>query len=187
MLTKSMLSKTRNIEDMLHLDLAQFSKTWHRSESSGVLTWRASEAKVCQVAFRINQWSLSLDYVLSNEMPLESVRDTINFGFSDQSFSGRRRWFLCNGCGLRCRVLYLDKRFLCRACCGGVYLSQTGSARITGTFKGERARAKLGVSASRNPRPADKPKGMHWRTFRRLNKDIMDADEAFFEAVRRRI
>jgi hypothetical protein len=86
-------------------------------------------------------------------------------------FGGRRPWWLCpnSGCGRRVAVLYSSEMFLCRHCLDLAYPSQRKSTGDRALRRAGRIRERLGwIPGIINPK-GFKPKGMHWRTFDRLN------------------
>jgi hypothetical protein len=96
---------------------------------------------------------------------------------------GMRHWFLCRGCNRRCRIVYGGTRFRCRRCCGAKHESQYQHRCLTVADRRWALRRRLeergsvpwpgGLDAGLGP----KPKGMHWRTYQRLEAwdDAMEA------------
>ena len=89
-------------------------------------------------------------------------------------FGGQRPWFLCpaKGCGRRVAILYEGGTFACRDCHQLAYPSQRELACDRAVKRADKIRARLGWEQGiANPKGWQKPKGMHWRTFARLNKE----------------
>jgi hypothetical protein len=88
---------------------------------------------------------------------------------------GRRPWFLCEPpgryCGRRVALLYSGgELFACRRCYGLAYESQQQSEFLRGLRKAQKIRVRLGGSPNLlHPLP-EKPKGMHWRSYRRIKR-----------------
>ena len=111
---------------------------------------------------------MNLSYSVGTEHDKAEVREAFPMSFTEQPYGGRRRWFVCIGCGQRCRVLLGGRYFRCRQCYGATYPSQYETIRCRGLSKAEKAREKVGAEPGiANPWPR-KPKGMHWNTYRRL-------------------
>jgi len=96
----------------------------------------------------------------------------IHLDWTDCNLGGKRFWFLCpaRGCGRRVAVLYSSGIFACRHCYQLAYPSQreTGYNQPNGTA-GKQAPQQAGLGAGLSQRPwREKPKGMHWNTFKRL-------------------
>ena len=84
---------------------------------------------------------------------------------------GERHWFRCpaRGCGQRVAILYGGAVFACRNCHRLVYPSQRESEHDRAARKADRIREKLGwFGGILEGSDLGKPKGMHWRTYRRL-------------------
>ncbi|MDF1817394.1 MAG: hypothetical protein P1U54_02020 [Immundisolibacteraceae bacterium] len=87
---------------------------------------------------------------------------------------GERPWFRCpaRGCGRRVAILYGGGIFACRHCYQLAYPSQRKTYDDRAARRADRIRERLGWEQGiLNPKGWEKPKGMHWRTFERLNKE----------------
>jgi len=98
-------------------------------------------------------------------------------------FGGERPWFVCsvwkNGryCGRKVTKLYgAGRLFACRHCYGLAYASQQESARQHGLQKAQAIRQRLGGSASLMDAFPERPKGMHRRTYDRLQRRCESAE-----------
>ncbi len=85
-------------------------------------------------------------------------------------YGGQRAWWRCPavGCGRRVAVLYGGKVYACRHCHKLTYSTQRKLADDRATSKADKIRKRLGWDAGILNLPGGKPKGMHWRTFARL-------------------
>ncbi len=98
----------------------------------------------------------------------------IQLDWTTCNFGGTRPWFRCpaNGCGRRVAVLYVGAIFACRHCHQLAYPSQRETDYDRAARRANKIRERLeweqGVL---NPKGWKKPKGMHWRTFERLNAE----------------
>jgi hypothetical protein len=94
-------------------------------------------------------------------------------------FGGLRPWFNCPGqnCNRRVGKLYwADGCFVCRRCLGLAYESQQQNPGVRAARRAEKIRARLGGTAAEPFRV--KPRGMHWRTYRRLCEEAEKAEAA---------
>jgi len=85
-------------------------------------------------------------------------------------FGGTRPWLRCRTCNSRRSILYgldEDGSFSCRKCMGLFYSSQDETKMKRLWRKQNRIEAKL---AGRYR--CARPKGMHWKTFRRISGDL---------------
>lgn len=88
-------------------------------------------------------------------------------------YGGQRAWFHCpaTGCGRRVAILYCGGIFACRHCYRLAYACQRKSASDRAMQRADGIRERLGWEPGiLNPR-GWKPKGMHWRTFKRLEAE----------------
>ena len=87
------------------------------------------------------------------------------------NYGGARAWFLCpaRGCSRRVAKLYLGGAiFACRHCYRLAYSSQRESTDDHAARRADKIRVQLGWDVGILNLAGGKPKGMHWRTFRRL-------------------
>jgi hypothetical protein len=112
----------------------------------------------------------------------EDVREPVPLTWTGCNFGGERPWFLCPGvangvrCGRRVAVLHgLGKYFLCRHCYDLAYESQRESGMYRALHKAQDIRERLGGSADMTTPFPKKPKGMRWKTYRRLRDEHDEA------------
>ncbi|ASF48083.1 hypothetical protein [Methylovulum psychrotolerans] len=89
-------------------------------------------------------------------------------------YGGVRHWFTCPAvrCGKRVAVLYQGgKYFACRNCYRLAYRSQRDTQSDRLIHKADKLRDKLGWEPGILNGNGDKPKGMHWKTFRQLQAE----------------
>ena len=90
------------------------------------------------------------------------------------NFGGSRVWFRCPalGCGRRTAKLHGGSIFACRACHRLAYASQNESAADRKARRAETIRERLGWPGGiLDGDGFGKPKGMHWQTFYRLERE----------------
>ncbi len=138
------------------------------------------------------QWSRDGEVVASIRVRTEPGRIILNYRhrsggeeWKDESypvrldwtacnFGGERPWFLCpaRGCGRRVAILYGDGIFACRHCHQLAYPSQRETYDDRAARRADKIRERLDWEQGiLNPKGWKKPKGMHWNTFDRLNKE----------------
>lgn len=89
-------------------------------------------------------------------------------------FGGERTWFLCpgRGCGRRVAKLYrVDRYYVCRHCGDLAYSSQCKNAGDRALNRAQDIRERLGGSGNMLMPFPPKPKGMHWKTYTRLQSE----------------
>jgi hypothetical protein len=95
-------------------------------------------------------------------------------------YGGKRWWFKCPAarCTRRVGVLYLGNIFACRHCWGMAYASQNQNYYDNQSDKAFKLAHKLGHDGNAmDGFYGEKPKGMHWRTYRRKVEEIEYATE----------
>jgi len=88
-------------------------------------------------------------------------------------YGGERVWFLCpaRGCGRRVAILYGGSVFACRDCHALAYPSQREAHYDRKASRADKIREKLGWPIGILNPTGGKPKGMHWKTYRRLSAE----------------
>ena len=84
------------------------------------------------------------------------------------TYGGTRAWWLCPTCGRRVAILYIGKTPACRHCYRLAYRSERETTSDRATRQINKLRDRLDWEPGFLNGNGPKPKGMHWRTFRRL-------------------
>lgn len=100
----------------------------------------------------------------------ESMNYAVRLDWTSCSFGGRRVWWRCPvvGCGRRVAVLHGGRVFACRQCNRLTYRSQREADGDRATRRADSIRRRLAWEPGILNGNGLKPKGMHWRTFERL-------------------
>jgi hypothetical protein len=100
----------------------------------------------------------------------EPMRYAVAVDWTPCGFGGRRVWWRCpaDGCGRRVAVLYGGRVFACRQCHRLDYRSQREASDGRAMRRANTLRRRLGWEPGILNGNGLKPKGMHWRTFERL-------------------
>lgn len=137
--------------------------------SSGVLSWSIGGEPSGLIRYRCHRESLEVDYrVRSPGAEWAPIKECIPLVYVAQPLGGRRVYLQCLSCGNRCIVLYGGARFRCRKCSNLSYSSQSGDASDRALTRSQKIRARLGGAGCFEDPIPPKPKGMHWKTYRRL-------------------
>ena len=132
--------------------------TWSRGgEKTGSIQVKAEERGL-RITCRTRDWGGEW----------EDISEFVPFSYSATNFDGQRRWFRCLSCGRNCRILYGGKVYRCRKCYGLKYRSQCEPAYGRALSQAQNIRERLGGSLCTDDPFPEKPKGMHWKTYRRL-------------------
>lgn len=104
------------------------------------------------------------------------------------NFGGYRHYFECpRGCGRKVTSLYLaEDDCACRGCLALSYTTQLEDQPDRAFRQAVRARQGLGGSSSiMEPLPS-KPKGMHWKTYRKLLDKAKIGERIYLEGLERK-
>ena len=116
----------------------------------------------------------------------ESIEQTVLYDWTDCNYGGKRAWFLCpaHGCEQRVSVLYgAGKIFACRHCYQLTYTSQQENNIDRLYRKCRKIREKLAGSDNLEEPIWEKPKGMHWTTYKLLTKKERKFNLASFQEL----
>lgn len=105
----------------------------------------------------------------------QPTRQSVPLEWTPCHYGGARPWFNCPLCDRRVALLYAGARFACRHCHDLAYESTRQSAPDRGIRKAQNIRERLGGSANLSLPFPPKPKGMHWRTYYRLEEEAQEA------------
>ena len=94
----------------------------------------------------------------------------VRLAWTGCNYGGRRAWWLCPavGCGRRVAVLFGGTVFACRHCHRLAYRCQRETDDDLTTRRADKLRDRLRWEPGMLNGNGLKPKGMHWRTFERL-------------------
>lgn len=84
------------------------------------------------------------------------------------TYGGTRPWWRCPCCGRRVAILYIGKAPACRHCYRLAYRCERETPDDRATRQADKLRDRLGWEPGILNGNGIKPKGMHWRTFERL-------------------
>lgn len=172
-------------DELLSIDLLQLNRRGLLGRTgAGRISWSRGGEVHSHIGYVAGLTGIELSYVHGGS---ERVQEYIPYAFTGQHLGGQRAWFTCLSCGRRARILYGGKHFRCRTCYGAVYPSQ-----YTPFCEGKVNRA-LQIRERLNPDPLysgvddpfpPKPKGMHWKTYESLVRELHQGSNQFFQLVR---
>ena len=143
--------------------------------------WSSGEGVIGSIQIRVGEGRVTLNY--SARDPSENWQQLdypVTLDWTACGLGGQRAWFLCpaRDCGRRVAILYGGIVFACRRCHRLAYDSQSEQQADRFTRRAQKIRRRLGWRQDMLNSGGDKPKGMHWRTFERLQ----GAHDLFAEA-----
>ena len=156
-------------------------RVWHRQGQLAPdllfsLTWASADEEFGWVNVITRSDSICLSYKIFRNGRWEWIDQRFSLDWSRCRYGGRRPWLRCGGlpknswqCQRRAAKLFrVGDYFACRGCHGLVYASQQEMPLYRNVTQAQKLRQRLGGSEDIFDPFPDKPKGMHWRTFRRL-------------------
>ena len=142
--------------------------------------WTVGQRVAFVIALRVDGQGLVLMYRPSSSDVI--VEQQVQIERTSCRFGGQRPWFTCPRCDRRVAVLYAPARqFACRQCGRLAYGSQKESAGGRALRQADAIRKRLGWRAGIIHGPGYKPKGMHWKTFERLERHHDELSHIYFQ------
>lgn len=136
--------------------------TWNGTPTGVMVGWREQDCITLFYRYR----DRGCDEWISRKFSVRLTWTACNYG-------GRRSWLVCpaRGCGRRVAVLYGNGIFACRRCFQLAYESQRETDDYRALRRAQTIRERLGGTANMLKPFPQKPKGMHWRTYVRLQAE----------------
>ena len=134
-------------------------------------SWTRGGETMASINIRVDTDSVMLDYrSRSNGGEWQAMNYPVRLAWTACHYGGQRAWWLCpaGGCGRRVAVLYGGSVFACRHCHRLAYKSQRETPLDRAYRRANNLRDRLGWIPGVIHGAGDKPKGMHWRTFWRM-------------------
>lgn len=138
----------------------------------GVFSWTIDDPLVGSMSFKIHRGWLSVEYFTTINGQKTKNTEDIKFDSTPCHFGGSRYWFLCPCCKTRITTVYkLNNVYRCRHCHNLTFRSQSESELDRVIRKSRKLRQQLGGPENLYEHIKQKPKGMHYSTFKRLAKE----------------
>lgn len=166
-------SSAATCEAYKRIDLAFLRKKgWLWPGSRYSLNWTMGGEPSGSIQYTAFENYLLLDFNVRDfgEEEWIPVQQTVHFDQTPVYFGGQRRWFLCPRCDGRCRILYGGAKFFCRKCYRLQYRSQSEDFAQRAITRAQSVRKRLGGFEGIDDPFPPKPKGMHWKTYNRLQE-----------------
>ena len=136
---------------------------------SSTLTWSRGGQETGSISVETLQSGIRLVYrARRSGDDWQDIQEFVPIVETATNFGGKRRWFKCLTCQRRCRILYGGTYFRCRRCHRLKYESQYENDYSRVVSQAHALRKRLGHVGSLDDPFPDKTKGMHWKTYRRL-------------------
>lgn len=151
--------------------------------NSGSISWSRGGKKYSSIGYRSEVNAVRLIYKSRhNGEDWQEVDMRVQLTWSDCRFGGSRPYFICPGlgCGRRVQHLYSgNPYYVCRHCLHLAYKCQREQLYDRAARRAEKLRERAGDEFGIFGGPIFmKPKGMHWKTFYKLQ-----AEETYYRRV----
>ena len=164
--------------DMRALDIRRLQRDGLLAPGkSWTSSWLRNGTTTAAIQMRAEVDRVILNYrSRSNGNEWQAMEYPVRLEWTGCNLGGRRAWFLCpaQGCGRRVAILYGGSVFACRHCHKLAYDCQRETDDDRAARRADTIRRRLDWETGILNGNGWKPKGMHWRTFKRL-KDEHDA------------
>ena len=165
----------RCTDDMRPLDVRKIHRSGLLKPGGGFAwQWTRNGETMASINLRVEADRVFLDYrnrsAHHNGGEWESMSYAVRLDWTPCNYGGLRAWWRCPavGCGRRVAVLHGGRVFACRQCNRLAYRSQRETDDGRATRRAHTIRRRLGWEPGILSGSGIKPKGMHWRTFERL-------------------
>lgn len=180
----------RTVDSQINIDVRWFKKNGRlRAESSANLVWSRNGVQTGSINYKMGAECLILQYrYRPRGGEWGNISEIIRLDWTPCNYGGYRTWFLCPKCNRRVAVLYLaGEYFLCRHCYQLNYATQHLQPYERLMERARAIRMRLGGSSSLVDCFPEKPKGMHWKTYLRLQEKSENANCSSLELARRQL
>ncbi len=140
----------------------------------GMWNWYSRGELRASIQFQAEDGRVILIYAATENGERRDFDYPVFLSWTPCQYGGARPWFLCpaRGCGRRVAILYGGAVFACRHCYRLAYESQRERDYNRLAGRADNIRRRLGWPVGiLNATPRTKPKGMHWRTFKKLTAE----------------
>ena len=149
--------------------------------------WLVNDRQVAGISIRVD-FNQGMVLAYRTRSTGEVVEQQVQTQTSPCHLGGERRWFTCPECSKRVAVLYAPGRyFACRKCYGLGYTTQKEGAGDRAASRAEKLRKRLGWEAGILHGNGPKPKGMHWATYKRLERHHDELVQVSLHAIGRKL
>ena len=162
-------------EDYRRLDLRELHRAGILDDSDGsIWNWYSRGTLRASIHVRADEGRVTLTYQANVNGERRDFGYPVVLSWTPCRYGGKRPWFICpaQGCGRRVAILYGGAIFACRHCYRLAYESQRERDYNRLAGRADNIRRRLGWPVGiLNETPRTKPKGMHWRTFKKLTAE----------------
>ncbi|MBA3844869.1 MAG: hypothetical protein H0X39_20025 [Actinobacteria bacterium] len=152
------------------------SELWERGQPSpGIIRERTYSPFVQRFTLTPEEFRVRWAYRMgSPEKTVETAAGEVKVDWQQCTKGGVRPYVFCPVCRLRkMKLYYVEGRVSCQGCLGVLYRSQRVPLQVRQLERAAAIRKKLGGESWAGAPMPPKPRGMQWRTYRRLTDQIL--------------
>ncbi len=175
------------VSDLKSIDIRKLQREGWLKQSGQIvtLTWRRGGRVTGDIKLLTAINHLTLVYrVRGNGEEWEDKKYDVAIDRTACHYGGSRVWFRCPCCNKRVAELYGGKVFACRHCHNLAYDSQRENKHDRLARKADKIRERLGWEGGILNGHGWKPKGMHWKTFERLQVKHHLVEEKIYTIIK---
>lgn len=160
--------------DLRHVDVRRLAR-------DGVLVpghsldwcwWHPTTRKqLASIRLMVGDGEVTFSYRIGSGDQAKDVHQRVQLLTTPCNYGRSRPWFICPYCHRRVALLYIGQEVACRRCNRMAYQVQNESALDREIRRLDAIRERLGWEPGFLNGKGWKPKGMHWRTYRRLEAE----------------
>ena len=156
--------------DMRQVDVRRLQRDGYLSPGMAYgWQWKRDGEAVASINLAVQAGSVTFTYrTRTGGGDWQDVRAVVWLDTTPCNYGGARTWWLCPCCGRRVAVLYIGRNPACRHCYRLAYRCERENTDDRATRQADKLRDRLGWIPGILHGNGPKPKGMHWRTFERL-------------------
>jgi hypothetical protein len=163
------------IDSVRRIDIRRLHREGVLSQPHASVSWYLGGRRAGSVDIfpSIDEVRLSYNVRCAGESNFCKTEEVVSITRTSCNYGGHRPWFLCPGCKCRVAILYLGRvRFLCRHCYDLIHDSVNEGRYDKMLRRSRMLRRKLGADVLAFGASVSRPKGMHLRTFGRLQDEL---------------
>jgi len=170
------------IDQMLRLDIRNLKKRSMLSTGRYLISWSQNNDEICaRAAIQVlagKGMVVSCKWQSDTTGLWHDMERGVRFARTACSYGGFRQWFVCPRCSRRLAVLVINPpHVVCRHCLDLSYACQNEHAMYRALRRRNKIGDRIGGSNPFDSSSGTRPKGMHWKTFNRLQREYEIADE----------
>jgi hypothetical protein len=160
--------------DLRHVDVRRLARDnlLVPGQSLNWCWWHPTTGKeMASIGLVIGDGEVTFIYRIGTGDQAKDVRQRVRLLTTPCNYGRSRPWFMCPYCHRRAALLYVGQEVACRRCNRMAYKVQNEGKHDREVRRLNAIRARLGWEPGFLNGKGWKPKGMHWRTYHRLEAE----------------